>query len=144
VRWKLPTSTPKQPEQCRMSQSIAQQKSTGASIQPTRLINPHTRLINPPACIIFGKHCFTVCLRCVMMQVAAAVGVWLLRQVVYIPGDSFASQWVPRTVSWWSHCRTCWKCKETDGNFYETKWREPDNGKLRFKRSDGRNTASHL
>ena len=32
VRWKLPTSTPKQPEQCRMSQSIAQQKSAGASI----------------------------------------------------------------------------------------------------------------
>ena len=27
VRWKLPTSTPKQPEQCRMSQSIAQQKA---------------------------------------------------------------------------------------------------------------------
>jgi len=27
----LPTSTPKQPEQCRMSQSIAQQKSAGAS-----------------------------------------------------------------------------------------------------------------
>ena len=30
VRWKLPTSTPKQPEQCRMSQSIAQQNSAGA------------------------------------------------------------------------------------------------------------------
>jgi len=30
----LPTSTPKQPEQCRMSQSIAQQKSAGASIHP--------------------------------------------------------------------------------------------------------------
>ena len=27
VRWKLPTSTPKQPEQCRMTQSIAQKKT---------------------------------------------------------------------------------------------------------------------
>jgi len=30
----VPTSTPKPPEQCCMSQSIAQQKNAGASIQP--------------------------------------------------------------------------------------------------------------
>jgi len=42
----LPTSTPKQPEQCRMSQSIAQQKSAGALYTTVRHNACHTIALN--------------------------------------------------------------------------------------------------